>query len=133
SPGIGIRATVRASRFSLRVVPPLEPVRLLARCLVVVHDSILDNEECLGLHTFVVIPDCRARAFLRAISLDVHELRAVLEFPKHLVGRRNEARSGVVGFITERTVELCWMTDRLVDREPEVRRMENQIVSANLD
>ncbi len=111
APRVGVRAAVRPRRFALRVVPPLEPRRLLARRLVIVHESVLDDEECLWFDTFIVVTDRRASAFLRAVALDVHELRAVAEFAKDFVGGRDETGAGVVRLVPERAIELSRMRD----------------------
>ena len=73
------------------------------------------------------------RALLRAVGLDVHELRAVLELADHLLRRRDEARARVVGLVAHRAIELGRVADRFVDREPEVRRIEDQIVAPGFD
>ena len=49
---------------------------------------------------------------------NVDDLRADLELAE-LLGRQ-EAGAGVVRLITERTIKLGRMADRLVDRQPEV-------------
>ena len=48
----------------------------------------------------------------------------------HLLRRRDEARAGVVGLVADRAIELGGMADGLVDREPEVGRVEDQVVAA---
>ena len=78
-------------------------------------------------------PIVRAAAFLRAVALNVHELRAVLERAEHLLRRRDEARAGVVRLVAHRAIQLGGMADRLVDREPEVRRVQHEIVAADVD
>ena len=44
-----------------------------------------------------------------------------------------ERRAGVVGLVAERAVELGGVADRLVDGQPEVRRVDDQVVAAGLD
>ncbi len=44
-----------------------------------------------------------------------------------------ERGTGICGLVTERAVELGRMTDRLVDRETQVRRVDDQVVEAGLD
>jgi hypothetical protein len=48
------RATASAA---LLLVPPVEPHRLFARGLIVVDDSVLDDEKRLGLHAFIIPAD----------------------------------------------------------------------------
>ena len=86
-----------------------------------------------GLHAFVVPAAGGERADLRAIAANVHELGAVLERAEHFLRRRDEARAGVVRLVAHRAIELRRMRDRLVDREPEVRRMQHEIVAADVD
>src|SRR5258707_1310600 len=56
---------MRPRRFFLRVIPPFEPVRLLASRLIIVDDSILDDQEILRLHTFVVVTNRSVDAKVR--------------------------------------------------------------------
>src|SRR5687768_16028827 len=116
---------MRPHRDAVLIVPPLERVGLLADRLIVVEDSVLDDEEIFGLYTLVVVANRRARTGLGAIAADVHELGSIHQLAEHLFGRRNEAGAGVVRFVAERTIELGWMSDRLVDREPQVRRVKD--------
>src|SRR5436190_14693700 len=120
---------MRPGWSSLGVVPPLQPVGLLASGLIVVENSVLDDEEVFGLHAFVIVAYGGASAFLRPVTLDVHELGTVTQLTQHFLGGRDEARSGIVGFVTQRTVELGRVGDRFVHGEPEVRRMEDEIVA----
>ena len=91
------------------------------------------DQPLVGRHALVVPRHARQRAFLRAIGLHVHERRPVLELADQLLGRRDEARAGVVGLLADRAIELGGMADRLVNRQPQVRRLEDQIVLARLD
>ena len=54
----------------------------------------------------------------------VTERRAELELPE-LVGGE-EARAGEVRLVAERAIELGRMADRFVNRQPEVRRVQDQ-------
>src|SRR4029079_18400735 len=114
-------------------VPPLEPVGLLARCLIVVEHSLFDDEEVIGLHAFVIISDRRETTRLRSITLDVHQLGTVPELAEDLVGGRDKGCSGVIRLVSAGAIELRWMTDRLVYRQPQMRGMQNEIVSAHID
>ena len=64
------------------------------------------------------------RVLLRLVGDDVDDLRAELELAE-LVGGE-EAGAGVVGLVAERAIELGRMADRLVDRQPQIRRMQDQ-------
>src|SRR5829696_6433164 len=102
---------MRARRLALLLVPPVEPVGLLAGRLIVVDDAVLDDEEGLGLNALIIPADGAERPFLHPVALDVHELRAVAELPEHLLGRRDEARAGVVRLETVYAIELGRMRD----------------------
>ena len=56
---------------------------------------------------------------------------AVLQRAELVEGR--ERRAGVVGLVAERPVELGGVPDRLVDGQPEVGRVDHQVVAAGLD
>ena len=79
---------------------------LLARGLVVLEEALLDDQPLVGRHAFVVPRDAGERAFLRAIGLDVHEGRTEAQLADHLLGRRDEARAGVVGLLADGAIEL---------------------------
>src|SRR5215212_5496438 len=49
-PVVGVRASMRADRTLVGIIPPLEPVGLLACGLVIVDNSILDDHEVFGLY-----------------------------------------------------------------------------------
>ncbi len=50
-----------------------------------------------------------------------------------LLRRRDEARAGVVRLVAHRAIQLRGMSDGLVDREPEILRIEDEVVAARLD
>ena len=66
-----------------------------------------------------------------AVADDVHDRGAVPQGAELV--RRRERGAGVVGLVAERPVELDRVPDRLVDGQPEVRRMDHQVVAAGLD
>ena len=99
--------------------------------LVADQDAVADDVPALGLHALVVVAD-RGQAVLDgAVAGDVHDVGAVLQRVELVVGR--ERRAGVVGLVAERAVELGGVADRLVDGQPEVRRVDDQVVAAGLD
>ena len=66
-----------------------------------------------------------------AVAGHVHDWRAVLQRPELVEG--GERRAGVVGLVAQRPVELGGVPDRLVDGEPQVRRVDDQVVAPGLD
>ena len=50
-----------------------------------------------------------------------------LSWPIIFVGRRDETRAGVVGLFADRAIELRRVADRFVNRQPQVRRLENEV------
>ena len=56
-----------------------------------------------------------------------------LSLPSIFSGGATKLVPGVVRLEAERAIELRRVRDGLVDREPEVRRVEDQVVAADLD
>ena len=124
--GVGERAAVGAASVELGLHVAHRAVELVAD-----QDAVPDDVPALGLHALVVVPD-RGQAVLDgAVAGDVHDVGAVLQRVELVVGR--ERRAGVVGLVAERPVELGGVADRLVDGQPEVRRVDDQVVAAGLD
>src|SRR4029079_16717966 len=96
----------------------LDPRDLLARRLVILEDTLLDDQPLIRWHSLVVPCHSTEGALLRAVRLDVHDGRAVLQLTDDLLRRRHEARARVVCFFTDGAIELGRMADRLVDRQP---------------
>ncbi len=129
--GVGVGAPVGAAlpgiRCSqLRLHQAHRPVELVAD-----QHAVPDDVPGLGLHALVVVADGREPVLDGAVAGDVHDRRAVLELAELVVGR--ERGAGVVGLVAERAVELGRVPDRLVDRQPQVRRVDHQVVAAGLD
>ena len=123
-------------RAAVRLVDAREladPRRLLARRLVVLEHALLDDEPLVGRHALVVPRHAGERTFLGAVALDVHDRRAVLELADVLLRRRDEARAREVRLVAHRAIQLGGMADGFVDREPEVARVEDQVVAPRLD
>src|SRR5688500_11583590 len=109
---------MRPRRASLLVVPPLEPGRLLSCGLVIVEHAVLDDHEVVRLHAIVVIADRGKAAFLRTIALDLHEVLSIAKIAKDLLRRCEEAGAGIVRLVAHCSIQLRWVTNRLVDGEP---------------
>ena len=58
-----------------------DPRRLLARGLVVLEDSLVDDQPLVRGNAFVVPRAEADRVFLRAVALDVHERLPYLSLP----------------------------------------------------
>src|SRR5262249_19416988 len=107
--------------------------RLAHRHLVVLEHAVLDDRKLRtdAAHAVVIESDGRQSTGLRSIRHDRHHRTAELERAELL--RRQEGRSGEIGLPAESTVELGGMTDRFVDRQPEIGRIEHEIVFARRD
>src|SRR5262249_6218482 len=66
-----------------------------------------------------------------AVADDVHDAAAVPERVELVEGR--EAGAGVGRLVAEGAVQLGGVPDRLVDGQPQVRRVDDQVVAAGLD
>src|SRR5678815_3161437 len=115
-PVVGVAAAVR-------VLLPDE-MRLVARGLVVDEHAVLDDRKARRLHAVVVVAAGGHRLRLRLVADDGDERRAELELAE-LVGGE-EARAGEVRLVAERAIELRRMADRLVNRQPQVGRVQDQ-------
>ncbi len=126
-----VRAAVRARRLRPTASCSTNRARAPARAWSGSRrrSPFLMMSKRVGLHALVVPSDGAERADLGPIALDVHDLGSVLECAEHLLRRRDEARAGVVRLVSHRAVELGGMRDRFVDREPEVRRVQHEVVA----
>ena len=104
---------------------------LFARRLVVDELSFTHQIPALRRHAIVVVGDRRKTMRLGAVGDHVHPLRAVLEFPQLVGGEK--ARARIVGLVAERAVELGRVAAAFVNRQPKVRRVQQQIVLPGLD
>ncbi len=66
-----------------------------------------------------------------AVAGDVHRRAAVAQGAQLVRG--GEGRSGVVGLVAQRAIELGGVPDRLVDGQPEVGGVDDQVVAPRLD
>jgi len=103
-----------------------EDVGLVADRLIVDEDAVLDQIPALGLHALVVITD-RAERMLRDDGDLVATPLEGLRFP---LVERGETRAGIVGLVTEHPIEFGRMTDRFVDRQPEMAGVEHSFSRA---
>ena len=124
--GVGEGAAVGAAAVELGLHVAHRAVELVAD-----QHAVADDVPALGLHALVVVAD-RGQAVLDgAVAGDVHDVGAVLQRVELVVGR--ERRAGVVGLVAERPVQLGGVADRLVDGQPQVGGVDDQVVAAGLD
>ena len=112
---IGERAAVRSAEPLL--------VRHLAIELIADQHAVAHDVPGLRRHALVVIADGGQAVFDLPIAGDVHHRRAELQRVQ-LVERR-ERRARVVRLVAEHAIELRRMADRLVNRQPQVRRVDH--------
>src|SRR6185436_17076319 len=108
-----------------------DPARLLARRLVADEHAVLDQVPALRRDAVVVVAAGRERARRGLVGVERQERRADAQLAE-LVGRGVRG-AGEVRLVAERAVELRRVADRLVDREPEVRGIEDQVALGGLD
>src|SRR5829696_3227824 len=130
APVLGVRTAMRPDWHLLLPVPPVEPLGLFTRGLVIIENSVPHDQKVVGPDPFVVVAYGRYRSLLGAVSLDVHKLGSVLELAQDSARRRQKAGSGQVGLIPQRPIELGGMANGFVDREPEMGRVQDEIVLA---
>ncbi len=121
--GVGERAPVGpAEALELRH-PPVE--------LVADEDAAGDEVPGLPGDALVVVADGREAVHRGAVTDDVHDRRPVPQAAELVEGGEGRARVG--GLVAERPVELGGVPDRLVDRQPQVGRVDHQVVAVGLD
>ena len=120
---VGERAPVRPPE-ALELRYP--PVKLIAG-----QDAVADQVPGLRGHALVVVADGGQAVLGGAVAGDMHDTRSVLQVAELVRG--GERRAGVGGLVAQRPVELGGVPDRLVDGEPEVRRVDDEVVPARLD
>ncbi len=110
-----------------------DELRLADRHLVIHEDAVLDDGKFRadGAHAVVVVADGGEPALLAAVGDDVHQLAAVLELAELV--RRAESRAGEIRLPAERAIEFRGMADRFVDGQPEIGRVEDEIVVVGRD
>ena len=105
--------------------------RQLARGLPVHEHPVAHDVPPLRLHAFIVIPHGREAAGLRAIGHQVDD--GVAEAELAGVAGLEEAGAGHVRFPPQRAIEFRGVTDRLVDRQKQLRRIDDDVVAAGDD
>ena len=129
APDITIRTLSRAEVTLAR-----DEIDHLTRGALIAHEQpFVDNRIRRRGNAFIIPADGGAAAFLSAVGDECHQWLSEPEFAEDLVRRREERRAGVIGFVTERPIQLGRMRNRFVNRQPEMRRVKHEIPCAGLD
>ena len=99
--------------------------------LVADQRPVAHEVEGLPLDTLAVDPDGRQAMLHGAIAGHVHDGRAVAQRAQLVEG--GERGPGISRLVADGPVELGGVPDRLVDREPEVRGVDDEVVGAGFD
>ena len=102
--------------------------RQLARGLPVHEFPAAHEMPPIGRDAFVVEPGRGEPAGLGAIADQVHDGRAELQ--RAGVARLDEAGAGEIRLPPERAIQLGRVADGLVDREEQLRRIDDEVVFA---
>ena len=106
---------------------------LISDRLIVDQHAIGDEVPALGLDALVVVPDRAQRSLLHLVGEQGDLVAAVLEVARFPFVQSGEAGAGIVGLVTQHAIEFGRMTNRFVDGQPQVRRIEHEIELAWLD
>ncbi len=120
--GVGERAAVGPPEV---LQPGHRPVQLVAD-----QQPVLDDVPLLAGDPLVVPADRRQAVLRRPVTGDVHDRGAVLQRAQLVERRERGAR--VVGLVAQCAVQLGRVADRLVDREEQVARVDDQVVVATV-
>ena len=99
--------------------------------LVADQDPVAHEVPLPGGDAVVVEADRREAVRVGAVAGDVHQRRAVAQAAELV--RRGEAGAGVGRLVADRPVVLGGVPDRLVDGQPQVGRVDHQVVPAGFD
>src|SRR5918998_2776591 len=99
--------------------------------LVADQHAVPDDVPLLAGDALVVPADRGQPVRGGAVAGDLHDLGAVAERAQLVDG--GERGAGVGGLVAQRPVQLGRVADRLVDGQPQVRRVDDEVVAAGLD
>ena len=119
---VGVRAAVGARLAESRGEHPVE--------LIADEDPVAHQVPALRGHALVVVTDAGQAEFDGAVGGHVHHRRAVAHGAE-LVGG-GERRSGVGGLVADRAVVFGCVTDGFVNGQPQVRRVDHQILAPGI-
>src|SRR5262249_21377395 len=112
-----------AARFSFA-----DQMRLIANGLIVLENPFFDDREARSLYAVVVILHRGHAKLGGTVAEEVHHVAADPEF-SHLIGSQ-ETCTGVIGFVPERSIQLCRVPNGLMNRQAEVARKQDQVLLA---
>ena len=121
--GVGVRAAAGPVQAAHERHPPVH--------LVPGEDAAGDQVPGLGGDPLVVVADAGQAVLCRPVPGDVHHRGAVAQAAELVRG--GEGGAGERGLIAERPVQLGGVADRLVNGEPQVAGVDDQVVAAGLD
>ena len=121
--GVGVGAPVGPLEAGEPRDPPVQ--------LVPHQPAVLHQVPGLARDALVVVADRRQPVLGGAVAGDVHQLGAVAQRAELFEG--GEGGAGVRGLVPEGTVQLGRVPDGLVDGQPQVRRVDDQVVQPRLD
>ena len=124
APGVGIAAAIRLLLA--------KNMHLVADRLIIDELAVANKVPFLCRHTFIVIADIAKAADFGLVRRQIDLVAAVLEAGLALV-ERGKAGASIIGFVAEHSIEFERVADRFMDRQPCVRRIEDEIIFAGLD
>src|SRR5687768_6044626 len=106
---------------------------LIAYSLIVNKYPFLNDFPLSTFYAFIVVTNGTERSYLRFISDYVNELAAVIEFFRLPFIKCQEAGAGKICFIAKNTIQFGRMACRLMNRQPKVGGIENEIIFTGLN
>ncbi len=105
-------------------------VRSVARRQISGEKSVRDHWRALRRNAFVVVLERAKSRTVRfgCVGDNVHDVAAIFQLAQFLGGE--ERHAGEVGFHAEHAIEFDRMSNRFVDLQSELRRIENDVVIA---
>src|ERR1051326_2516354 len=123
APAIGMQTTIR-------LLVANERSKVTSR-LPIHKNTILHQRPALRGHAFIVISDSRQTMWLDAVAIEIADFGAELEFARLV--RREKARAGVIRFPQYRPIQLGQVADRFVNRQPQMRGMQEKNIFGRRD
>src|SRR3989337_1601495 len=98
---------------------------LIAYGLVVKQNTILYDIPSSTFYTLIIVANGSQRPYLSFIRKNVYQVITIVEFFGFPFIQSKEACSGKIGFIPKYTIQLGWMSCRLMNRQPQMRRIQD--------
>ena len=106
------------------------PEKLLQHAWLKPHFMTEDGRLIASIHAFVIESDRAERARLRLVREDRDLRAAVFEGAALQLGERGDGGASIVRLVAEDAVQPEPLTDRCMDREPEMGRTGHDIETA---